>query len=177
MLEILTLIVNTLTFFAVIASVWYVIRQIKKEHEWNRRKSAQDLADRLMQGELAETRRKLEHVAKWYDFAHTYANVTDVEDKADLHHHIKNYLNFFEAIALGVKHGIYDEDIAFEYFGSVLPEVSRWSMPYINERRNLANDATIYIEIEAVAERWRERNEAHQRKVEEAARTPGKSAL
>jgi len=178
MIEILGLVVNFLTLIAVILSVWYVTRQIQKEHEWNRRKSAQDLADRLIEGELSVVRRKLESIARWYDLQHTYDNVTgQVTDGAELDHLVKSYLNFLEGIALGIKHGVYDEEIAFQYFGSLLPEVFRWSKPFVQKRRNLANTTAIYIETEVVALRWRKRINDLQDHVEKAAVPPGRPRL
>ena len=130
-----------------------------------------------MQGELAETRKILEKVARWYDKEHTFFNLDESEKTPELIHHINNFLNFFEGTSLGCKHKIYDEDIAYEYFGSVLPEAFRWTKPFIEERRRLSNDVTIYIEIETLSERWAIKNKEHQLKVAELAKTPGKPPL
>jgi len=178
MVEIIGLVVDSLTLLAIVVSVWFIICQIKKEHEWHRRKSAQDLNERLGEGETAMVRKKLGIIAHWYDLDHTYANITgEANDMDEVDYLVKSYLNFLEGIALGVKHAVYDEEIAFQYFGGILTEVFRWSRPYVNERRKASGTSIMYIETETVAERWQQKLEKIEKTVKKAARPPGKSPL
>lgn len=175
--ELSTLIVNMTTLIILLGSVYLVSSQISKEHEWNRRKAAQDLTSQIIHGELLEIRRKLDVYAEWYAANHTYLSVVRDDNRKELDHLLKVYLSYFEGVALGIKHNIYDEDIAFEYFGAMIPEAYRWAQPFVLALREKAKDETIFIELITLAERWQKRSEELKRKLKEATQTKGKRPL
>ncbi|MFC1511754.1 DUF4760 domain-containing protein [Candidatus Latescibacterota bacterium] len=80
------------------------------------------------------------------------------------------YIVFSESVALGIKHKILDDDIVFDYLGSLIPENYRWSEPYIKKIREKADDKLIFIELSLKAEDYKERNEEMQKKSVETLR-------
>jgi len=172
-----SLIVNVLTLAALLLSVFVVSMQIRKQHEWNRRRAAQDLTQHMIQGDFHSIRWKLGKYAHWYEASYTYADVATPENKEELDNLLKVYLSYFEGVALGIKHHVYDEDIAYEYFGAMIPEVYRWAKPYIDDLRRRADEPTIFIELITTAQRWQKKNTEFKKEHEAKLNTRGKSAL
>lgn len=132
--------------------------QISKEHGWNRRKTAHDLVNQMMQREILEIRQQLSKYADFHNISQTYKEVVNRENEKELQFLIEMYLDYFEGIALGIKHNIIDDDIAYEYLGALVPAVYRWSKPYIDEILTRTDDPTIYVEIKKLVESWQNRD-------------------
>jgi hypothetical protein len=47
-----------------------------------------------------------------------------------------------------------DEDICYDYLGWIMVEYHRWSLPFIEARRNMADDTRVLIVFSEVAEKW-----------------------
>ncbi len=67
---------------------------------------------------------------------------------------IFSYLNRFEAIAIGVMEGFYDEKILSEYLGTTLISTYREAQEFIEFLRNKSGNTRIFIHLEAIARRW-----------------------
>ena len=112
---------------------------VNKEHDWNRRKAVVELSLDFLTTERVRMRQHLEAVADWYDPAQDYSTLTPGQQAAytaDL----KQVLNYLEGVAVGVKHNVYDRDMAFEFLGAHLPAVFRWSRPWIVGMRARAGE-------------------------------------
>ncbi len=164
-IDIITLIIDIIILVVLFLSVSLLYWQIWKEHKWNRCKAAQDINFQISQGDLFELRKKLNEYAKDFYSEETYGTVISTledKEKTDLNHILRTYLSYLEGVALGIKQKIYEDKIMFDYLGSALPEICRWSMPFIEDKRIKAKDKTIYIEITKLAEKWNKRNKEHQ---------------
>ena len=115
-----------------------------------------------MKGEILEIRKKLNKYATFYDISQSYQTVITKlteDDKKELDLLLKIYLSYFEAISLGIKHKIYDEDILYEYMSAIIPDTFRWSKQYIEDLREKAGDHRIFIELISLERKWRKKNE------------------
>jgi Domain of unknown function (DUF4760) len=68
-------------------------------------------------------------------------------------------LNRAEAISLGIRQGFYDEDVLFEYMGTAMVTFFRQSLPFIESMRARSRNASMYINLEAIARRWERRRD------------------
>jgi len=127
--------------------------QVKKEHDWNRRKAVVDLAMDYVSSERMGLRARLDAVADWYEPSQSFATLEPEKQEA-LGRELKLHLNYLEAIAVGVKHNIYDKEIAYEYFGALVPAAYRWARPCIEEARKDAGDPSFWEALERLAAQW-----------------------
>ena len=67
------------------------------------------------------------------------------------------FLNVCELIAMGINHGAFSERVSLAYWGDVLPNAYRNTLPLIQYVRQSGGDssATTYIEIEKICKKWR----------------------
>jgi hypothetical protein len=169
--------INVLTLVVLVISVWLLRSQISKGHEWNRRIAAQDLTNQMIRGEVLDVRQRLDQYCNFYDPLHNYSVCVNDDNKNELDFLLKIFLSYFEGVALGIKHNIYDEDIVYEYLGSIIPEVYRWSEGYVRDFRNKAGDDTIFLELTDLAKKWQIKNEDLKKKVQKIVKTDGKKRL
>ena len=179
------LIVQIATVIVLIVSVITLKKQISKTHEWNRRKAAQDLVDHMFRIRYYELVEALEEISSadgkiivnMNDQDQTYSDVVHDGNKKRIRQHLRPLLGFCEEIALGVRHNIYDKDLAYDYFGFLAPSIFRWSEPFIKEVRQEAEDQTIYIEMEELGREWAKRNKEEAEKARQSQRTQTKKPL
>ena len=126
---------------------------VNKEHDWNRRKAVVELSLDFNSGERVRMRQKLEQVADWYDPAQDFLSLPE-QVQRDIMPDLRQVLNYLEGIAVGVKHNVYDRDLAFEFLGAHLPAVFRWSRPWIRKMRVHAQDPSIYEALETLSRQW-----------------------
>jgi len=131
--------------------------QVSKEHDWNRRKAVIELSLDYSSAERIRLRQQLETVIDWYDPAQNYATLTP-EQRERLTPDLKQVLNYLEGIAVGIKHNVYDRDIAYEFFGAHIPAVCRWCLPWIEDIRRHAGDPSILEAMETLSVQWELRN-------------------
>ncbi len=68
--------------------------------------------------------------------------------------HIRRMLNYYEAMAVCVSHGIYDDRILREMLFSTVTRLWKQTLPYVSKRRDLLGKKTYFQEIEALVVRW-----------------------
>src|SRR5262245_26996072 len=80
---------------------------------------------------------------------------------ADKHHDFQftllTLINLFETVAIAVRHGIIDEDIAYDYLGKIMPAYYFFAQPMIEERRKAIRFERGSGSLEYCANRWRVR--------------------
>lgn len=151
------LVVDSLTLIALIVSVVLLYRQISKEHEWNRRKTSQDLLMSLVTGDFTNLRHDLEvgFGVRLDDVNQTYADVRTAlppDRQAALKFSVDKLLNFYETIAIGIKNNVLDEEVCFDHFSWNLTRYWKWAEPYHVDRRGL--DSTIWMEAAHYVDEW-----------------------
>lgn len=131
--------------------------QVSKEHDWNRRKAVIELSLDYSSAERIRLWQQLETVIDWYDQAQDYGTLTP-EQREHLTPDLKQVLNYLERIAVGIKHNVYDREIAYEFFGVHIPAVCRWCRPWIEAMRRHAGDPSIMEAMESLSAQWELRN-------------------
>lgn len=139
-------------------------------YKWNRKKSAFDLY------KFSDIRDELELSISLYDIESDYlsyrrklkkTNNNSFNDSLKRTRTLtRNVLNTFELIATGIKHGVIDEEMAFDQLRFVMFAYWRWSCPYILLSRMLSVDSAekikydstyIFSEFENLIYRWQRR--------------------
>lgn len=171
----------------VACSVLMLRSQIMKTHEWNRRKAAQDLVDHMYRIGYYETTHKLRGITlpdgeSIYDDRgkNKYKDIIDKLDekqKEEVYRCLKTILAFCEEIALGVRHNIYDADIAYDYFGFLVPRDYSWAEAFIQRMREDTQDDTIYIEMQQLTDQWVERTREEKKIAQRAKQSDTKGPL
>lgn len=149
-------------------------QQVSKEHDWNRRKAVMELSLDYSSAERIRLRKQLESVIDWYDPGQDYAMLTP-EQREQLTPDLKQMLNYLEGIAVGIKHNVYDRDIAYEFFGAQMPAICRWCKPWIEDIRTHAGDPSILEAMETLSAQWDLRNRDIAREVESPTWREGKA--
>ena len=156
-------IISALTLLIVGASATLALLQIRKTQDWNRRKASQDLLLQVVTGELVGLRQQLEIK---YDAEFYKMSVSDCssllqrlssDDRREFAFVMKRLFNYLEAIAIGIKNNVFEEDICYEHLSIVATRYWKWAKPFVDEVR--AVSPTIWIEIEYFAHRWNARLE------------------
>lgn len=144
-------------------AVFFLWLQIKKAHEWNRRKATLDFLIKLTEGELKTIHVELEtkYDFRMSDRKQTYPDVVSglktKEDKERVKSLTKVMLNHYETACIGMKHHVYDEDIVYENISFIMISAFQWAQEVVDEYRS--KDPTIYIETLFYVEKWRKREE------------------
>lgn len=157
-------------------------RQIRETHEWNRRKTSQEILNTLVFGEFPTLRGKVEVElnCKIPDHNETYnlkrSGLSD-DDKIKLDDALRRVLNILETIAINIKHNIIDEDICYDYLGWIMVEYHRWSATFIDHRRQQAGDPRVLIAFSEFAEKWAARLAKEKQSMANATIVPAKKPL
>ena len=174
--ELAEFVVEALTLLTIIISAALLYSQIRKEHEWNRRKTSQDLLMSLVAGDFTNLRRDLEVAfgVKLEDVNQSYRDIAaavDADRRPALDFAVSKLLNFYETIAIGIKNNVLEEDVCFDHFSWNLTRYWRWAEPYHRDRRGL--DSTIWMEAAHYVDKWENRIRGDQA----ALRKEGKARL
>ncbi len=154
--EVATLIIQGLSGLFVAIGLLYAGRQLKANHDWNRRKAAQDAT--LMYCQVVTGMRIL-------DDHFSFMTRTDpipcseinpiLEKHREVRACIRDLLNYYEALSRGVVQGVYDEEVikvskkvaAFKAYDKL--------MPYIRQQRQLYSSPLLWDHFESLVSNWR----------------------
>lgn len=170
------------TTFAAIA-IFLAWRTLKENHEWNRRKSTDDALRFLVSGDYQRLTDQFHTVVPFEEWSKVDTSYKDIceslteEERAIAIKCSWDLLNIFESICIGMKNGILDEDIAYDYLAFILPRFFHWSQHFIEERRDISNEPRIYNELEGFARKWQARKLRQSSIALEAIRVSGKQKL
>lgn len=143
-----------LSFINVVAvgiATWLLHRQIKTNHEWNRRRTSHELIFDFNNGTPGRLRSRLESKINIYDKDQTYRTVQDKmtpKDKMNL----EGMLNHFENISIAVKNNVVTDEIMFDVLNGTVIAYFRWANPYIQDCRKI--DPGFWIELERLSKKW-----------------------
>jgi len=139
--------------FAVIVGVGVALWSLRTTITLARRKQSADLIfagrndDSFVKGIRAV--RKYHTAGNIKTLAHIPANSSEDAN------HVRYLLNYFEAMSVGVKKKIYDEEILYLNYKTTLKHVLEFSAPYLKEVRLVQDTSSLYREAEWLADRWR----------------------
>ena len=156
-------IIGTLSVVLLAISVIYAGRQLQllrrqhsEDHDWNRRLAAQQAIDKYHNIQLM-----VETISEHLDFQNRTEGITlaDIEAKfketGTLQTRVHSVINYFEAMARGVRQGIYDEEVIKNAFQGHMNRVYESFRYYIESRRRNLHNPQIWIELEEISDKWR----------------------
>jgi len=160
--------ISAYNFGVLLVTAIILIGQVISQNTWNRKKAALDLINMLYQGDLLRIKNELDRYLISPEFHKiTYEEIAkrlSKEEKDKLDTNLEIYLNFLEGIAVGIKYKVYKENMLYDYIGFLVPQVVRWSKPYILTARERFNNSTIYLEVEKLAQKWEKKNKEEEKR-------------
>ena len=180
---------SMLSGLATAAAVWVaysqlskVSQQMQETHEWNRRKTSQEVLHVLVFGEFPTLRNTVEselgcNIPDPKETYETKISTLTEEDKIKLDNALLKILNVLENIGINIKHNIIDDDICYDYLGWIMVEYHRWSFLFIDIRRKTAGDPRVLIGFSECAVRWQERIAREKTSMATSALVPAKVAI
>jgi len=155
-------ILNTLIIAATALFVYLQVRAIHKQininHQWNRRKTTQEMLQKMVMGEFPSLRHELEegYGCLIWDKNQTYEGVVQStpDNKSEIDFRLAWIMNFFETIAINIKNDVIEEKICYDYLGWIYSEYYRWGKSFIDERRKRAGDPRVLLDFSYYAEKW-----------------------
>lgn len=157
------LIFDSLSLFGVIAGLIYtgfqirlLSNQYRDFHEWNRRKASHDSIDRFIA--LADGNKKLDEAFNYLtskDPIPLKEIVKAINEEPELRAALHRLLNYLESLAIGVRHGVLDDDIIRDTFKGVFLIVKTQFSEYIDDRRRNYQSAA-WSEIDLRINKWQE---------------------
>lgn len=181
-LTVISLLVSSIGTVLVGVSAVLLWRQIRETHDWNRRKTSQEILGNLTLGEFPALREKVEidFGCQIWNKQETYdtksAGLTD-QEKQKLAYAVLRVLNALETICIHMKNHIVDEDICYDYLGWILIQYVRWGRPLIEDRRSKAGDLRIFKVVSDFAEKWEVRFRQEQKIMADGAAVPSRIRL
>ena len=134
--------------------------QYRDLHEWNRRKAAQDAVLSFL--DLAENN-KLINQAFDYPQKNDPFPVERVQEECEkmpeLRVALHSLLNYFESVAWGIRHRVYDEDLVRDSMASAMNLTCYRFGPYIEHKAN-HGQSDAWSETRACVAKWKREIEA-----------------
>ena len=136
------------------ASVGYAAKQMRANHDWNRRKAAQDATMLLTQlvPDIEVLDDALGH-STLRDPIPLERITTAIEENPRLLRALHRYLNYYEALARGVRQAIYDERIIKVTCRGIMRQNWVQFEQYIAHRRN-SGSPKAWTELEDLLNKW-----------------------
>lgn len=148
--------------------VWY---QIRLSNMWNRASQQHQMLQNLPPEEHEKRVWKIFEAQEKDKNGYITAGAAElIYDDVDSWVCVKTFLNKFEHLCASISAGFIDDEYAYSVHSARVCDVYFKFSNYIRYARDLANDEDIYIELQKVAKRWRERTqEAEARRKHEEA--------
>ena len=137
-------------------TTFLVLRQIKENQNWNRKKTSEEMLIQRMTGEFPKLMDTLSLEYGWHVLEHVpYTSLTLAnEDLLKVDIVLRNVLRHLEVICINMKHEIIDEGVCHEYLQSILKTFYQMSQGFIERERKLRKEPKIFHELEQYAKRW-----------------------
>jgi len=162
-MEVLKLILQTLSLVFIGLSLLYAGKQLKllkkthaDNHDWNRRKAAQDAAMLRQKRFTTENIRLINEELDYLNSSDPIPLKTfkaKVKSEPNLKGACHNFLNYYEALARGVNQRIYDEEVTKEALKTVMTKAFNRFFPYIQHRRSTLNPEA-WSNLENLVNKW-----------------------
>ena len=140
-------------------------QQIKETHDWNRRKATQEMLQSIADGSVRDILRRLREEFDCDVAAEPPPEYEQVlaaipaDKQKDFKAILITLTNLFEAVAIGIRHNVFDENIAYDYLGKMVPASYFFAEPLVEERRKRVGFDRAIGSLEYCAVRWQERLE------------------
>lgn len=151
-------------------------KQLKSNHEWNRRQLSQDLLFKIVTGDIVKIREKFKQEfkadlnSKTEKYEHISSSLSP-EKKEDLDITLITLFNYFEAIAIGIKNHTLDDEICYQYLGFIVVNTWKWALTFIQHKRNHV-DKVIWIDFTNLATKWERQLEEDENRIARSGKSP-----
>ena len=155
-----TLIINTVSMLLVGISAFLLRKQIQAEHEWNRRKVAEETLTRFTSGDFTDSLDELDDQFQWnilLSGGDLYENIIErlsEKEKKDIDRVLVNIFRNLETVCIKMRHGVLDEDISYDYLFSVLTIIDKKCKVFVENVREARNEPRVYENTEHYALKW-----------------------
>jgi hypothetical protein len=154
-------------FGIVLLGTFIAITQIRVNYNFNRRKAAIDFIFKNIESEIIPKLRSLRSVyaieflnlKTGKDLLHYYNNLKDSERQQQFRDLILDIFNFYERMAIAIFKESFDEDICYDDHGFILIQFYNGAVSFIEEFRKKNNEPRIYINMEHLVQRWKQRHQ------------------
>ncbi|WP_106791159.1 DUF4760 domain-containing protein [Aquimarina sp. Aq78] len=144
-------------------SAYLIIITIRKNQEWNRRKTTHEFINDLVSGDYLELSKiltidlKVEVNNVSEDYSKSIIKLQDETDKKLLQHTVTRIFNLFEVLSISIKNKVVDEDICYDFLGLMYTGYYRWGVEFIEEKKRANNEKRTFINFENQARKWQKR--------------------
>jgi hypothetical protein len=159
------------TLLILLIGLWLTIRQLQlltksnvDQHDWNRRKAAQDA--------VVSSTREIEKDTLLLDDKFKIMSRTDpfsldeIRQQLNADEKVKIALNkrfnTLEALALGVHQGVFDEEVVKTGYRMLFRRTLLLFRAYMEHRRNTTGSPRVWREVDTLSQEWEE--EEHRRR-------------
>ena len=161
------LILQLLTFLTAGVGLFFATRQLRflvasyrDLHDWNRRKAAQDAIEKYR--DVQEENLLLHDKFRVME-SNDPIPLSDIQAEcagdAGVRTALHRRLNYFEALAVGCRQGVYDEDVVRVALEDMFGRSITQFKAYIDHRRGVGQK-NVWREFEQLAEKWEAAREA-----------------
>jgi hypothetical protein len=155
------LILQAATLVTLVIGLWLTIRQLRllkdsyvEQHDWNRRKAAQDAIESSLL-RISEDTALLEAKFKIRTGTPDPISLKEIQEECKdpaVEEALRRRLNTLEGLAVGVNQGTLDEEIVKAGFESIFKRTHSFFKEYIEHRRHYI--ARAYRDFEILYESW-----------------------
>jgi hypothetical protein len=162
-------IIDIITFIGVVyAGIQvYLLRKTNKDnHEWNRRISSQDAIINIgnYSGDVITDLNNIFDTLNIKESIPLDKILTSIQKDKSIQIKINHVLNSYEALARGIAHSVYDEQIIKDARRGMIIRQYNTYCNYIENRRQVLSNQNIYRDLESLVNKWKlEDNKSNKR--------------
>ena len=157
-------------FTLVILKFRKYVMEISKTHDWNRRKASQEACYEFMNSRVQTAWASIYKAV--IEERQAYEEVSESQQSE-----MREVIYYFENLGISLKNNILDEDIIWDYFGSVWPISYESAKGFVASSREQRSDDMIFEHFEDYAVKFVKRNQEIEQAKQNAGKVPGKPAI
>lgn len=156
------LLLEIFTAILFLISIIFVWKQMRKNHDWNRRKASLEIINEFIWGKYIPIKNKfIEKIGGKNELRNgNYKKFIEKIDKKEIdevNKIIVEFFNVFEAISVYIIDNTIDEDICYHYLQNIFMEPFSWLFTFLEDRR--PDDRNYDFAYEIIYRNWKDRQE------------------
>jgi hypothetical protein len=152
-------VISSLNLLVISITALFLYARMKRNHKWDKKYASQEILFKSISDDINDTRKSLEEqydISLFEPNSDFYDDLSNIENEGDFKFKTKRVLNFLEMVSAGIKNGIVEEEVCYEYLHVIFVNYYKWSKPYIEEIRG--DNRPAYMAFEEYSERWIEKS-------------------
>ncbi len=143
-----------------------VYETLKANHEWNRRKAAQDAL--LQRPQRVSNSKLLDETFRYLDTTSDQFPLEVVKEACQKNPEVKralhSFLNYYEGLARGVQQEVYDDEVVRIACRGIMKRTLERYRGYIADRRKMSPHKEAWTQMEKLCKKWDEKEELEKSK-------------